>query len=390
MSLSRLLSQQAHTIEPPSLRAITAKVLAVNGINLGQGVCQLPVPDEVLRGAYEALAAGINRYTHPRGLKNFREVLAKKLLHFNKITADPEREIFVTSGTTGAFEAVCAALLNPGDEVVSFSPRYPYHHNMLRRYKARCVYVELKAPSWHLDLEALERAFSSKTKFILINTPANPTGKVFSRVELEAIAALCNRYDCLAVTDEIYEYLTYDGHEHISPASLPELRERTITIGGYSKTFSITGWRIGYMVAPEVCADALTSILDTIFVCAPAPLQQACASAVQELPDEFYSSLCRKYEHKRNLFVSAIREAGFEPISPSGAYYVLADYSAIRADLPSNRFVDWMIEKSKVGAVPAIDFIDDATDARWVRFCCAVEDDILEKAAAQLRMLARS
>ena len=210
---------------------------------------------------------------------------------------------------------------------------------------------------------------------------------MFSKVELESIAALCQRNNCLAVTDEIYEYMTYDGAQHISPGSIPELRDRTITIGGYSKTFSITGWRIGYMVVPEALSDVFTSLLDSIFVCAPAPLQEACARAITNLDDTFYRDLCRKYEKKRNFFVEALCDSGFEPISPRGSYYILADYSGIRADLPSGKFVNWMIDRAKVGAVPATDFVDEAEEAKWVRFCYAVEDDVLKRAAEQLKIL---
>ncbi len=242
-------------MQAPSLRQITLKVQAVQGINLGQGVCQLPVPDEVLLAAHEALDDGINRYTSPRGLLSLREALAEKLRRHNQIAYDPEQELLVTVGSTGAFEGVCATLINAGDHVVSFSPYYPYHHNTLRRYNAKVTYVPLEGADLTFDSARLEKALQQGVKFLLVNTPGNPTGKVFTQSELKTISELTNKHNCLVVTDEIYEYMIYDGRVHISPAAVPGLRERTITIGGYSKTFAITGWRIGYLALPSAIAE---------------------------------------------------------------------------------------------------------------------------------------
>jgi aminotransferase len=382
------LSHQATTIDPPSLREITFQINAVNGINLGQGVCQLPVPPLVLDSAKKALENGVNRYTNPRGLNSIRSAVAKKLAKHNNIAANPDTEILITNGSTGGFEGICAALLCPGDEVVSFSPFYPYHHNTLNRFQAKVNYVELSGSEFEFSDEDLEKAFSSKTKFVLVNTPGNPTGKVFSKEELSKVARLCEKYDCLVVTDEIYEYMAFDGRTHLSPASLPELSDRCITIGGYSKTFAITGWRIGFIVLPEKLASVVTSLLDSIYICAPAPLQQAVADGIDQLGENFYKDLNRQYEHKRDMFCEALPKSGLKPVKPQGSYYLVADYGDAFGDIPSPKFVDNMIQKVRVAAVPATDFVTDASGQNWVRFCLSVEDAILEQALEQLKGLA--
>lgn len=381
-------SHQATAIRPPTLRKITQLVQAVSGVNLGQGVCQLPTPEFLLEAANRAMQNGINRYTDPRGLLSLREALAKKLKHYNQIQADPRTEILVTCGSTGAFEAVCAALVNPGDQVVSFSPFYPYHDNSLRRFQADVHYVKLEGPNWSFDPAELERAITPKTKFVLVNTPGNPTGKVFSRQELEFIGNCCARHNVMVVTDEIYEYMLYEGRKHISPASLPALSKRTITIGGYSKTFAITGWRIGYLVVPDVAlGEVMTALLDSIYVCPPAPLQQAVAETIDHFGDDFYLDLGKAYEKKRTLMHDALLEAGLRPQNPQGAYYMMADFGDRFPKMNSLEFVEWMIKEAKVGAVPASDFLREASEEKWLRFCYAVPDELLVRAGEQLAKL---
>lgn len=384
---SNLLSTQALAIDPPRLREITLKVAAVNGINLGQGVCLLPVPEAVKRAAHRAIDAGINRYTNPRGLPELRKAIAEKLLRHNGLTVDPESELLITCGSTGAFEALCAAILNPGDEVVCFAPFYPYHRNTLRRFGAKISYVELQPPDWSFSMPALETAISPHTKLLLINTPANPTGKVFTAEELNCIGELAARHDVLVVTDEIYEYMTYDGARHISPATIPSLRDRTITIGGYSKTFAITGWRIGYMALPAELSTVITPILDSIYICPPAPLQRAVADALSELGGEFYCRLAGEYRAKRDYFAAALREAGLKPFPTQGTYYMMADFSERFPQYNADEFVDHMIKTARVGAVPAADFVPESAGATWMRFCFAVPDEMLERAAENLKAL---
>lgn len=388
MDSRKLLSHQTSTFVSPALRQITLEVQKVNGVNLGQGVCQLPVPQYVLEQATEAATAGLNRYTNPRGLASLRQELRGKLERFNGFAGlDPELDVLVTCGATGAFEGVCGILLDHGDEVVVFEPYYPYHVQALNRYQANVKYVALEAPNWEIDFDSLRNAVTDKTKFLLVNTPGNPTGKVFTRAELEAISEILEPHNCLLVTDEIYEYMTFGDAVHVSPASLPSLRDRTVTIGGYSKTFSITGWRIGYVVVPRGLSDAMGSFLDAVYVCAPAPLQEAVARGISHFGDEFYSDLCDKYEKKRDFFVDGLRKVGLEPLAPEGAYYMLCSFERAFPGLSSSEFVSRMISETGVGAVPSSDFVRDGGRANWVRFCLAVEDDVLKDALARLQRL---
>jgi len=387
MDPSRLLSRSTELFHSPVLRQITIEVEKVQGVNLGQGVCNLSVPEPVLAGAAAAARAGINRYTNSRGLLTLRRAIAAKLQDFNGITADPDTNIMVTNGATGAFEAVCAVLLDPGDEVIVFEPTYPYHVQALKRYQAQVKLIILRAPDWEIDFERVKAALTPRTKFIVINTPANPTGHVFSRQELEQLAEVLAPTDCLVVTDEIYEYMTFDGALHVSPASLQSLAARTVTIGGYSKTFSITGWRIGYVVVPPPLAEATAAFLDAVYVCAPAPLQQGVADAINELGTEFYSDLRRKYECKRDLFFDGLTKIGLDPLKPAGAYYMICSFDRLFPDLDSAEFVARMIRESGVGAVPSSDFVLDHPRAKWVRFCLAQEDAVLNDALCRLERL---
>lgn len=388
MSYRALFSHQTEAFASPALRKITIEVAKVNGVNLGQGVCQLPAPEFLIEAAHDAAKEQINRYTNPRGLLSLRQALAKKLAHYNGITElDPDTEILVTCGATGAFEGVCAALLNPGDEVVIFEPTYPYHIQALKRYGANIRYVPLSGPGWTFDEQELAAAFSERTKFILVNTPGNPTGKIFTREELEVIAKIVKPYAALVVTDEIYEYMAFDGAKHLSPAALPSFKGKTITIGGYSKTFSITGWRIGYVVAPPEIAETLTAVLDAVYVCAPAPLQEATARSLNHFGDDFYQALNAKYEKKRNFFTDGLRSIGLNPVLPQGAYYLICRFDEFMPGVSSWQFVEKMIATAGVGAVPADDFVRAPEHAPWIRFCLAVEDDVLVDALTRLQSL---
>lgn len=374
----------ARTPPPPALRQVTVAVERVGGINLGQGVCNLPPPQILVDHAHDAARAGINRYTNPRGLQSLRSALAEKLRRHNGITADPDRHVLATCGATGAFEAVCGVLLDPGDEVIVFEPTYPYHMQALRRYGANMKIVPLAPPNWSIDFDEVKKLLTSKTKFILINTPGNPSGKVVTRGELETLSNLLDGTNVLLVTDEIYEYMTFDGRTHLSPASVPSLESRTITIGGYSKTFAITGWRIGYLVVPDSLSDAMTSFIDAVYVCPPAPLQQAAALTIAELPDSFYADLQAKYQHKRDRFAAGLEQIGLEPIRPDGAYYMICGFEKRHPNVNSTDFVMRMIHESGVGAVPSTDFVRDHANAKWVRFCLAQEDAILDEAIERL------
>ena len=268
------------------------------------------MPSIVLEGAQRALAQGYNVYTRFDGLPELREAVARKLAHYNGIQADPERDITVSAGATGAFHCACAALLDPGGEVILFEPYYQYHISALLAVEATPIIVNMQAPDWTFAVSQLEEAVTLRTKTIIVNSQGNPSGRVFARDELEAIATFACRRDLFVFTDEIYEYFLYDGRRHLSIAALPNMAERTVTIGGYSKTFSVTGWRIGYSVAAGPWSQAIGAMNDLLYVCAPAPLQMGVASGINELPDEFYQDRARSYQQKRDHLCAALTETG--------------------------------------------------------------------------------
>jgi aminotransferase len=316
-------------------------------------------------------------------LLELRQAIARKLAHYNGMQANPETEISVSAGATGAFHSACAALLDPGDEVVLFEPYYQYHISALLAVEAVPVIVKMRAPDWTYALTQLERVVSSKTKAVIVNSPGNPSGKVFTREELEAVAGFACRHDLFVFTDEIYEYFLYDGRSHLSIATLPGMAERAITIGGYSKTFSVTGWRIGYSVAAEPWAQAIGAMNDLLYVCAPAPLQMGVASGINELPDGFYQDLARAYQRKRDRFCSALAKAGLTPSIPSGAYYVLADVSRLPGADGKARAM-YLLEKTGVAGVPGEAFFSGPEGADFIRFSYAKTDTDLDEACRRL------
>src|SRR5450432_949610 len=262
------------------IRAMTVECDRIGGINLAQGVCDTGVPAPVAEGALRAVREGHNIYTRLDGIAVLRDAIAQKLESYNRIRADPDGEVLVTSGATGAFHAACVALLDPGDEVVLFEPFYGYHVNTLVSLRVRPVTVPLSAPDWALDLDALRFAITPRTRAIVVNTPSNPCGKVFSLAELEGIAELAIEHDLFVITDEIYEYFLFEGARHISLASLPGMAERTITISGLSKTFSVTGWRVGYLAAARKWTAAIGYFHDLTYVCSPSPFQHGAAAGL--------------------------------------------------------------------------------------------------------------
>ncbi|HZH49911.1 MAG TPA: pyridoxal phosphate-dependent aminotransferase, partial [Nitrospira sp.] len=270
MSTKRL-NERMRQLGHSEIRAMTQACEEAKGLNMAQGVCDTPAPAVVLKAAAQAMDQGKNLYSRFDGLPELRQALAIKLSRDNDIQADPETEITVSAGATGSFHAACLGLLNPGDEVILFEPYYQYHISALMAVEAIPVIVSMQAPDWTFSPEAVEQVVTQRTRAIIVNSPGNPSGKVFSREELDAVAQISMRHDLFVFTDEIYEYFLYDGRRHVSMASLPGMAERTITIGGYSKTFSITGWRIGYSVAAQQWAEVIGAMNDLLYVCAPTP-----------------------------------------------------------------------------------------------------------------------
>ena len=358
----------------------------VGGINLSQGVCDTEVPPDVRRGAQKAIDRGINTYTRYDGLAELRQAIAGKQQRFTGMNVDPDREIIVSAGATGALYCTCLALLDPGDEVIIFEPFYGYHISTLVATQAVPVYIPMSPPDWTFAEEALERAVTSRTKAILVNTPANPSGKIFSRTELEIIGQVAVKHDLFVFTDEIYEHFIYDGRKHIVPAMLSGMKERTVTISGLSKTFSITGWRIGYCLCDEKWAQTIGHFNDLIYVCAPAPLQMGVAAGLVNLGMDYYEGLSKAYGFKRDMICKALSDIGLTPFIPQGAYYVLADISRLPGMTCKEKAM-FLLHQTGVASVPGDAFYNQTGGERLARFCFAKDDDILEDACMRLRML---
>lgn len=378
------LSEIAPGLVQSEIRAMSVECDRVGGVNLAQGVCDTGVPEAVAARAAQAIAEGYNIYTRLDGIATLRQAISGKLARHNGIAADPDGEILVASGATGAFYAACMALLDPGDEVILFEPFYGYHLNTLAAMRVRAVSVPLAAGDWALDPDALRAAITPRTRAIVINSPSNPCGKVFSQADLEAIAALALEHDLFVITDEIYEYFVYGSARHISMATLPGMAERTITISGLSKTFSITGWRVGYLAADRRWMGAIGYFHDLTYVCAPSPFQHATAAGLVSLSDDFYAAMGREYQAKRDLLCAALTDASLTPSIPEGAYYVLADATRIPGATAREK-ARHLLRQTGVAAVAGTAFFSSGRGDNLLRFCFAKRDDDLERACAALR-----
>ncbi|TCD48531.1 aminotransferase class I/II-fold pyridoxal phosphate-dependent enzyme [Chlorobium sp. N1] len=382
--MSLHLSRRHEMVTQSEIRSMSLECSLQGGLNLAQGVCDTPVPEAVLRGATEAIEAGMNTYTPHTGIPELRQAIADKQERLYGMACDPESEIVVTAGATGALYSAFQALLEPGDEVILFEPFYGYHLTTLRSAGAVPVFVPLEAPGWSVGEGELEAAITPKTRGIIVNTPANPCGKVFSRGELEAVADVAIRHDLFVFTDEIYEHFLYDGLVHVPMATLPGMRERTVTISGASKTFSVTGWRIGWAIADRRWAPAIGHFSDLCYVCAPAPLQAGVARGMEELGWEYYRGLGLEYRLKRDRFCRALQDAGLAPFVPDGAYYVLADVSSVPGRSARERAMH-ILRTAGVASVPATAFYGGGKGESLVRFCYAKEDAVLDEACRRLR-----
>jgi len=384
---SRLaLSQLAPATIQSEIRAMTLECDRIGGINLAQGICDTPVPVAVIEGAIQAIREGQNIYTRLDGIARLRNAISAKQKRDYRLDYDPESEVLVSSGATAGLHAAAMALLNPGDEVLIFEPFYGYHVATLKSLRVTPVLVPLAEPDWALDLGALRAAITPRTRALLLNTPANPCGKVFSRAETEAIAEIVQEHDLFLITDEIYEYFVYDGAQHIPPATLPGMRERTIMISGFSKTFSVTGWRLGYVCADARWIGAMSYFHDLTYVCAPSAFQYGAAAGLEQLPPSFYAQLASDHQSKRARILSALRDAGFEASAPSGAYYVLAGARHIPGTTTAEK-ARRLLATTGVAAVAGSAFFRPGHGENLLRFCFAKKDNELDDACARLRKL---
>ena len=371
------LSRKAAGVSQSEIRIMSVECEKARGINLAQGICDTEVPEPVQRAAVDAIHSRQNSYTRLDGVANLRRAIARKMREYNHVEADPEREVVVTAGSTGAFYSACMALLNPGEEVIVFEPYYGYHVNTLRALDC--------TPDFTFSRSALEQAVTPKTRAIIINTPGNPSGKVFSREELDWIAELAQKHDLLVISDEIYEYFLYDQNQHVSPASLPGMAERSITISGFSKTYSITGWRIGYAVCDARWAQSIGYFHDLAYICAPSPLQHGVAAGLDELKPEFYKELAKEYRAKRDLLCTSLEQIGLAPSWPQGSYYVLADASALPGSNSKEKAM-YLLANAGVASVPGEAFFSGG-GRNLLRFCFAKTDSDLQEACRRLSRL---
>jgi aminotransferase len=385
--MKRHLNPNIEGLSQSAIRAMTIECAKVGGINLAQGICDTPVPDAVARAVAPAIESGRNTYSRCEGTDELRGALAAKMKD-NGLDYEADTEIVVTIGATGAFQIAATALLQPGDEVVVFEPFYGYHVSTLRTLGLVPRIVALTAPegggSWRLDDDALAAAIGPRTRAIVVNTPSNPCGKIFTREELTRLGAVAEKHDLWIFTDEVYEHFVYDGREHVSPATLPGLRERTITMSSLSKTLSITGWRLGWMAADARWSKAFAQVNDLVYVCAPTPLQIAAAAGLEVLGPDYRTRLAREHQSKRDRICSALTDAGLTPHVPEGAYYVLADASRLPGNTGMERAMH-LLRATKLATVPGNAFHTEGRGHDLLRFCFGKTDDDLDEACRRLR-----
>jgi len=363
------------------IRSMTTECNKVKGINLGQGLCKLPTPDFIKEAAIEAINTGVNFYSSAEGIIELREAISKKLERDNNIVANPNN-IIITNGSTGAFTSTINSLLRPKDGILLFEPFYGYHRNISILAGLEPQYLELKFPEFTIDEKMLVDSIRPNTKAIVLCTPANPSGKMWSKKEIDIIASVSEHYNLLVITDEIYEYITYDGRKHYSPASNEKLNQRTVTIMGFSKTFSVTGWRLGYAVASKKLANEIKLANDLYYVCSPTPFQKGIIAGLQA-PISYYENMRTSFEIKRNKLYNALKNIGFNPILPQGAYYMMADISKLKCKNSLEAAMTFL-QKTQVAAVPGSAFYEHKSGEKFLRFCFAVESEILDKACCQI------
>jgi aspartate/methionine/tyrosine aminotransferase len=382
------ISAKAAKFTESVIREMTRLCAKHGGVNLAQGFPDFPAPEAMKAAAKAAIDADKNQYAITWGAKAFRDALVAKVHRFTGLAFDPETELTICCGSTEAMIAALLATVDPGEEVIVFEPFYENYGPDAILSGATPVYVKLRPPDWSFDRNELRKAFSPRTKGIIVNTPHNPTGKVFTREELEYIGALATEFDALIYTDEIYEHIVYDSRKHIYPFTLPGLRERTVAISGLSKTYSVTGWRIGYAIAPPEITGAIRKVHDFLTVGAPAPLQEGAVAALG-FPNEYYAQLASGYQQRRDLCVSLVQEAGFRVFSPSGAYYIMTEYPQDVGIANDVEFARFLVEKIGVAVVPGSSFYrPNAPEGKSiVRFCFSKKDATLREAATRLKKL---
>lgn len=382
------ISRKASQFTESVIREMTRLALEHGAMNLAQGFPDFAAPAEVKEAAQRAIAADVNQYAITWGAREFRRAIAERFEHDTGLAIDPEREITVTCGATEAMIASLLAIVDPGEEVVVFEPFYENYGPDAIICGAVPRFVQLRPPHWRFDPDELQAAVNDRTRAVILNTPNNPTGKVFSRQEMAVIAEAVLSSSAYVITDEIYQYITYDGTRHLSMATLPGMRERTITLNALSKTYSVTGWRVGYAIAVPEVSNAIRKMHDFLTVGAAAPLQEAGVTALR-MPEDYYRRLAIEYERRRDRMLKSLSGAGFRCYKPCGAYYIMTDISAF--GFPNDvEFANYLVREIGVAVVPGSSFYSDPGAGRQqVRFCFSKTDATLDEAARRLSKLTR-
>lgn len=385
------LSRITQTFTESVIREMTRISDSVGGYNLAQGFPDFEAPREMIQAALKAIQDGYNQYPVTFGEPELREAIARKAAAYNKISCNPETDITVTCGATEAMIAALKAVVNPRDEIIIFEPFYENYGPDAILSGAKPRYVALRPPEWEYRSEELAAAFNNQTKAIIINTPNNPTGKVFSRRELEEIAQLCVKWDCLAITDEIYEHILYDGETHISIASLDGMKDRSITINSISKTYAVTGWRVGWAIAGARITNEVRKVHDFLTVGAPTPFQQAAAFGLNDMPESYYEELQINYHELRRMLFETLLAVGFKPWLPKGAYYIIVGIDSLKGRLSAKDDVSFsrkLIERTGVATVPGTSFYaSPGKGGDQIRFCFCKKVQTLEKVRERLQAI---
>lgn len=381
-----LLSTRTENFTDSVIRRMTRISMQYGAVNLSQGFPDFDPPKELTDRLAQVAVRGPHQYAVTWGAQNFREALAGKQEHFSGMKVDPDREIVVTCGSTEAMMAAVMAVVNPGEKVIVFSPFYENYGADAILSGAEPIYVPLVPPNFDFDPEVLEDAFRQGVKALILCNPSNPCGKVFTYDEMKLIADLAIKYDAFVITDEVYEHIIYEPYRHVYMAALPGMRERTITCSSLSKTYSITGWRLGYVIAPEHVIERVKKVHDFLTVGAAAPLMEAAVVGL-EMPDSYYKGLQNHYQHMKDMFTGGLRELGFTFTDPQGAYYVMVDISRWRKPGESDlAFAQWLAEEVGVGAVPGSSFFREEVN-HLVRFHFAKKDETLREALDRLAFI---
>ncbi len=383
---ARFQSDRTSQFTESVIRSMTRLAVQHNAVNLAQGFPDFAAPEALKEAARAAISADVNQYAITWGAKVLRDAIAAKYLRTYGLIVDPETEITVCCGATEGMIASLLGVTNPGDEIIVFEPFYENYDPDIKLAGATRRLVSLRPPDWSFDPDELRAAFTTRTKAIIINTPNNPTGKVFTREELECVAILCQEFDCLAITDEIYEHITYAGARHIPIISLPGMRDRVILINSMSKTFSVTGWRVGWVIAAPSLTDSIRKVHDFLTVGAASPLQHASAAALQ-MDDDYFQALSASYAARKDFLVAILEKCGFQCFHPQGAYYVMTDISAF-GFTDDVMFSNYLVTELRVAAVPGSSFYGGLIrESQQIRFCFCKKYETLEEAGRRLSLI---